>query len=539
MIILIMNMMNNRGDNMFAAGKKEMQMTDHYTINELGLPGAVLMENAGQKVVEEIIAINNNYKKIVILVGGGNNGGDGFVIGRKLWDMGYTPILWLLVPPEKIKGDANIHFNVYKNRQLPISYFNGEFELSKIKNDIEDAEIIVDAMMGTGIKGEVRPPFQRIINFVNENHEGKTIVAVDIPSGLNSETGKVEGAVVKATKTITFVLPKKGFFLQEGPKYIGEWKAVDISVPPSLIERLQLKLPEIITPALVKKSLPKRIVNGHKGSFGHVLVIGGSKEYVGAPQYTAKAAFYSGAGLVSLAIPDTIYPIIAGHNSESIFMPIETENGVFSKNGKRTILSKLKKYDTVAIGPGLGRVKENKEFVLDILNGVKEQSVVIDADGLHYLKDSLHMLKELSSNIILTPHPGEMANLLNISIQEVESNRLKIAEHFATSYNVFLVLKGHRTIMATPNGALYINPIGNDSLSKGGSGDVLTGFIASFLAQGASPSAAMIAGGYLHAKAGECLGKKYTSYSVTPMDLIQNVKYEIAEFSENNYINIM
>jgi hydroxyethylthiazole kinase-like uncharacterized protein yjeF len=302
---------------MFAAGQKDMQKMDQYTMEKLGLPGIVLMENAGAKVVEEIIA--NTYlgePKVIVIAGAGNNGGDGFVIARRLFDLGFEPLLCLLTDPERIKGDAKVHLNVYRNRKLPIFYFQ-ENRLEALRDEINSRDIIVDAILGTGVNGPVRDPFNRVISLINEFSGEKPIFSVDIPSGVSSDTGKVEGCAVKADQTFTFVFPKKGFFLQDGPKYVGEWKALDIAVPPSITKDLGLIMPKLITQHIGEASVPVRPEHGHKGTFGHALILGGSRHFVGAPIFAAKAAINVGAGLVTLAVPEGIYPMVAAQNPES------------------------------------------------------------------------------------------------------------------------------------------------------------------------------------------------------------------------------
>ncbi|RST73054.1 NAD(P)H-hydrate epimerase [Siminovitchia acidinfaciens] len=316
---------------MFAAGRKEMQLMDQYTMDVIGLPGVVLMENAGTKIAEEVIASSPcENPRIIVLAGAGNNGGDGFVIARKLYDSGYDCVVCFIADPNKMKGDAKVHFDVYNKRGLPIWYFHNNSS-RKLHNLLSEADIIVDAMLGTGVNGPLREPVSEIISFVNRL-KSKIIMSVDIPSGLNSDTGKAVGMAVKASKTVSFVYPKKGFFLLDGPKYIGEWKAVDISVPTSIVENLDLQMPKVITEPLVKDVIPKRPIDGHKGTFGHVLVLGGSRPYVGAPLFTAKSSLLSGAGLVTLAVPESIYPMAASQMPQALFFPLPEKNGQFSEH---------------------------------------------------------------------------------------------------------------------------------------------------------------------------------------------------------------
>lgn len=509
---------------MFAAGQKDMQQMDRYTIEKIGLPGVVLMENAGAKVVEEILALSlPQNTKVIVLAGGGNNGGDGFVIARRLLDSGLEPLLCLLVNPERIHGDAKVNLNVYINRGLPVFYLH-ENSVQALRLKLAQADIIIDAMLGTGVNGPVRPPFNEVISIVNELQNKKMIISVDIPSGVSSDNGKVEGTAVHATKTITFVFPKKGFFLNEGPKYIGEWKAVDISVPQSIVPKLGLEMPNVITDSLARSCVPTRPMYGHKGTFGHALILGGSRSYIGAPIFAAKAAFHSGAGLVTLAIPESIFPMVSAQNPESLYLPLSECDGHFSENAIADISPHLYKFDSVAIGPGMGRFTGGERWLESLIASLSDQPIVVDADALFLLRNKLDLISTYKGDVIFTPHPGEMARLVNKTVKEVEADRIEIATTFAKEYNLHLLLKGHRSIIADPNGAVYLNPNGHDALGKGGSGDVLTGLITSFLAQGASPLNALISSSYLHAKAGEEKARTKSHYGVMPFDLIEGVK---------------
>ncbi|MEH7276985.1 NAD(P)H-hydrate dehydratase, partial [Neobacillus vireti] len=481
---------------MFAAGQKEMKKMDQFTIERIGLPGAVLMENAGARVVEEILkSAESSNPRVIVLAGGGNNGGDGFVITRRLFDHGLHPQLWLLVDPVRIKGDAKIHLDVYLNRGLPlIQLQKNNFET--LQDELSQADIIIDAILGTGVNGPVREPLKNVISMVNSFEGKKLIISVDIPSGVSSDTGRVEGEAVKASKTITFVFPKKGFFLNDGPQYVGEWKAVDISVPPSIVEKLGLELPRLITEQLAKAAIPIRPKHGHKGTFGHALILGGSRQYIGAPIFSAKSALQSGVGLATLAIPETIYPMVAAQNPESLLLPLSDENGHFSEEAIVELAPLLGQFDCVAVGPGISRFPNGEEWMKALFSHLTDQPVVIDADALNLIRNQMDLLRNYKGKVIMTPHPGEMSKLLNVSVKEVEANRLEIASQFAKEHAIYLLLKGHRSIIAEPTGELYINPHGHDALGKGGSGDILTGLIASFLAQGADPIHALISASY-------------------------------------------
>jgi hydroxyethylthiazole kinase-like uncharacterized protein yjeF len=517
---------------MFAAGRKEMMRMDQYTIVELGLPGVVLMENAGAKVVEEILASPAGVpSRVVVLAGGGNNGGDGFVIARRLADANVKTLLCMLVSPERIRGDAKIHLDVYLKRNLPL-FKVWEREAEALRAELRSADLIVDAMLGTGGTGALREHLRQTISLVNELHGLKPVIAVDIPSGLDGDNGKVEEIAIRATKTVTFVFPKKGFFLQGGPTHVGEWKAVDISVPTSVVEPLQLDMPRVITESLVKSSLPKRPRHGHKGIFGHALIVGGCRTYVGAPVFAAKAAIHAGAGLVTTALPTSLYPIAAAQMPESIFFPLSEVDGYITEQAWEQLAPQLHQYQCIAIGPGIGKFPNGESWIRKILENLHGQPLVIDADALYHIRNSLDMVRNYKGPVIFTPHPGEMAMLLDRSVKEVEQDRLGTARTFATTHQLYLLLKGHRTIIASPDGELYINPFGHDALGKGGSGDVLTGLITSFLAQGAAPISALIAASALHAKAGEWKARRLSHYGVMPLDVIDAVKEQLALMSQ-------
>ena len=413
---------------MYIAGQKDMQLMDQYTMENIGLPGAVLMENAGAAVVNEVVKdFPNRSTKIIVLSGGGNNGGDGFVIARRLSDFGYDVKLVLAVAEQKLKGDAKMHYEVYKQRQLPM--------MPAINNSLKHAHVIVDALLGTGVQGEVREPFYSLIQAVNDTTA--FVYAVDIPSGVNADTGEVANISIHANKTITFALPKKGFYLQQGPGFIGEVVCADISVPLSLVQILGLDLPQLITHELGKSTVPKRPAHGHKGTFGHVLVIGGCKSYVGATIYTAKAAFHSGAGLVTLAVPETIYPFVATQCPESLLLPLQDERGAIEAQSFLTNNIDFSTYKTIVFGPGLGRQVDGATLLRQLITKLTGQTLIIDADGLYFARDLLEELRGYEGDIILTPHPGEMAHLIGLTVAEIEKNRLLIAKQFAQDYGVY------------------------------------------------------------------------------------------------------
>ncbi|MGG0655778.1 NAD(P)H-hydrate dehydratase [Rummeliibacillus pycnus] len=504
---------------MYIGGKKDLNALDQYTIETLGLPGTVLMENAGNAVVEALLKDYEDVEaKILVLAGAGNNGGDGFVIARKLCDRGFNVELCLLVDESKIKGDALTHFTIYRKRQLPFFQLT-ETNFYKLQEKMNCATIIVDAMLGTGTQGSIREPYRSVIQMVNQSTA--FVLSVDIPSGLQADDGHVEEFAIKADQTVTFVMPKIGFYLQDGPNYIGDLKVVDISVPTEYVKQLNLTLPKLITYSDVFAQMPKRPANGHKGTFGHGLVIGGSKPYVGAPIYSAKSAFHTGIGLVTLAIPECNYPMSAVQLPEALFLPLNHQNGHITQTA--LFEHDFSKFNAISFGPGISRFEDGDKLVQALFNQLKGQPIIIDADGLYFLRNQMQLVKDYQGPVIITPHPGEMATLLNTTIKEVEEHRLEIAKQFAEKYNVYVLLKGHRSIVATPNGNTWINPFGHDALGKGGSGDVLTGVILSLLCQGANIEKALVCATFLHARAAELQAKELSHYGVTPNTIIEGI----------------
>lgn len=500
---------------MYIATQQQMNQLDQYTMQELGLPGIVLMENAGFAVVQEILQDLNGAKKtVLILAGGGNNGGDGFVIARRLVDAGLPVRVMLAVNEAQLTGDAKVHFDAYIKRGFTVE----NYDATKLQDELMNSDIVVDCLLGTGAKGDVRSPMKEMIEAVNAAQ--KTVYAVDIPSGVNANTGEVANVAIKATKTITFVMPKIGFFMQHGPQYVGEWKAVDISVPPSVVEKLDLKLPILLDEQIAKNALPDRPLHGHKGTFGHCLVVAGCINYIGAPQYTAKAAFHNGVGLVTLAIPSDIYTVVASQCAECLMLPLPSDNGSFHAEALSNI--DVASFKTIAFGPGIGRKMNGKQLLSSLFEKCTNQTIVIDADGLYFYKQLVEDdVTYKGGDIILTPHPGEMATLTGRSVAEVEANRIQIACDYAMQHGVYVLLKGHRPIIASPDGTCWINPHGNDALGKGGSGDILTGMITAYATQGATALEAMLAASYFHARVAERLGEQQSHASITPLDLLK------------------
>lgn len=504
---------------------EEMRRIDQETIQNIGIPGIVLMENAGLGV---ICAIEKNFdmsniKKISIFVGKGNNGGDGLVIARHLKNKGYDIKIYLLSSPDRFQGDALVNLHIAQNMGLNIETILSESDLEYHKTNIANSDLLIDAIFGTGLTGAVRGVAAKVISFIN--HTGLPVVAVDLPSGLDSDTGKIEGECIKAILTVTMGLPKRGLLLYPGAGFIGKLEITDIGIPSSVIESQGIKVNLIQVDNIQK--LPKRLPDSHKGNFGRVLVLGGSVGLTGAAAMASESALRAGAGLVTLGIPKSLNPIMEGKLTEVMTLPLpETENQAFSKSSFDNIMKIVNNFDVVAIGPGMSRDPETSWLVRELCKSINIPKI-IDADGLNAISEDKSVLKDIDKNTIFTPHPGEMARLIDGTVSDVQSDRVNIAQRFAIDNNIIMILKGVPTVVAEPNGEVYLNTTGNPGLASGGTGDVLTGIIAGFIAQGLTLRDSAILGVYIHGLAGDMAAEELGEPGMIAGDVIKFIPLAI------------
>ncbi|WP_418791570.1 NAD(P)H-hydrate dehydratase [Phosphitispora sp. TUW77] len=487
---------------MYLLTAEEMQNLDRTAINELGIPGVVLMENAGLQVVKEIKEMigEPRGKTITVFAGKGNNGGDGFVVARHLLNAGAEVKVLMFADINDITGDAKVNLNILQSMgHNPYSIVNPN-SLNIVKLSMVYTDLVVDAIFGTGFRGAVSEHVGKIIEIINSS--GNPVIAVDIPSGLEANTGQTHGTCIKASRTVTFAQAKIGLVIQEGPLYAGELIVADISIPPNLLKSQYIKR-FMTTPETVRNLMPYRALDGHKGSYGKILVVGGSQGLSGAAAMASMAALRAGAGLVTLAVPDGIHSLMEVKLTEVMTKPLpETEEMTISLKATGAVLEMMEAYDVLALGPGISTNESTVEFVREILPQLGKPAV-IDADGLNALVDSPDILKTCQAVPVLTPHPGEMARLLGIKINEVQNNRVEVALEAAVRWNAVIVLKGFRTVIAGPDGTVYINPTGNPGMASGGIGDILTGVIAGLIGQGLTSIEAAVAGVYFHGLAGD------------------------------------
>ena len=504
----------------------QMKELDRQAIEERGIPSIDLMERAAEGVARaalELLPARPGRCKGAVLCGAGNNGGDGVAAARLLFLKGLKIRVFLVGAYEKLTPDA-----LEETRRL------SECGVELERFDPADAgqrawvlgcDVVVDALFGVGLSRPIGAdtPFAAAVDWMNGSRAA--VVAADIASGVAADTGDVLGRAVRADRTVTFTLPKIGQAVGEGAVLSGDVEVRDIGIPADLVQKLACRA-QTAERDFARAALPPRRADGHKGTFGKVLIVGGAVGYTGAPYLTAAAAVRTGCGLVSLGVPEAIWPVEAAKCVSAMPFPLPDKHGKLSPKAKAEILRRAAGCDAVAIGPGLGRSEGVTELVLDLLREIR-QPVVLDADGINALAGHIDVLDARRNAVtVLTPHDGEFAR---IGGDLSAGDRLGAARAFAAAHGCILVLKGHRTVTAAPAGNALVNTTGNSGLAKGGSGDVLTGVIASLLAQGASPVQAAAGGVWLHGRAGDLAAERLTAYGMTPEDVIAALPAAIRE----------
>ena len=480
---------------------QQMREIDRKAIEENNLFGLILMENAGLRIFQNLkkIYADLRLKKVIIFAGSGNNGGDGFVVARHLYNYGVKVKVFLLAPFNKIKGEAGENLNIIDKMGVElIETETTKFE--EIQEAVQNYDLIIDAILGTGLQGSVTGLKAKIIDLVNV--AGKEVVAIDVPSGLDADTGKLEGPCIKATHTITLALPKIGLLLFPGASYAGKVTVEDIGIPSCLLKNNKIKT-NMVTREIVKSLLPFRATYSHKGSFGKVLILAGSVGMTGAAYLASEAAMRSGAGIVVLGIPRSLNPIMEVKLTEVMTLPLaETEKQSLGEDVEETILKLMKDFSVLGMGPGISLELETQRLVRKIIEK-SNIPLVVDADAIYAISKDTNILKKIKVPMVITPHPGEMAKLVNKDTDYILNNQLDITREIAQEFGIVVVLKGARTIIANKEGEVYINVGDNSGMATGGSGDVLTGIICSLIAQGANNFSAAIAGVYIHSLAGD------------------------------------
>lgn len=479
---------------------QEMRELDRRTIEEVGVPSLVLMENAGRSTYQ---VLRREFPDlggpVGIAAGRGNNGGDGFVVARHLANDGFPVTVFLLAEKSQVQGDARVNLDILDRMGVEVSEVLTEEDLSLAVHRLSRVELIVDALLGTGLNAPVRGLLGTLIDRIN--HLRPRVVAVDIPSGLSADTGEPLGIAVRADVTVTYGFPKLGQVLPPGRDYAGRLWQVDIGIPPALAAGVKA---ELATAQEMRRLLPPRPFASHKGTYGHLVVLAGSEGKTGAAALAAEGGLRAGAGLVTAACPASLNDILEVKITEAMTLPVPEARGarVFGRQALEPLLDFMADKTALALGPGIGTHPETQELVCHLVRRLP-QPLVIDADGINCLSRAPDCLKEAAGPRLLTPHPGEMARFLRTAVKDVQARRLEIARDAAARYGVHVVLKGAQTVVAAPDGRISLNVTGNPALASGGTGDVLTGLIGGYLAQRLDPWDAARLGVYLHGLAAD------------------------------------
>jgi ADP-dependent NAD(P)H-hydrate dehydratase / NAD(P)H-hydrate epimerase len=499
----------------------EMQAIDKRAIEGCGLPGMILMENAGRGAVD---CLKRRFpdlsaKRVVIFAGKGNNGGDGFVMARHLLNRGAEVSVLLLGKTQELKEDAKLNAGIAQNIGVEIHAVDAD-NFKSFDHRLRHSDLLIDAIFGTGLTKPASGFYAEVFEKINQLR--KFVVCVDIPSGVDSDSGQLIGPHVEADLTLALALLKRSHVTFPSAGAMGDIEVVDIGIPQKAINAHPPAV-QMVEPDDVAAWLKKRPRDTHKGDFGHVLVIAGSRGKGGAAGLTALGALRSGCGLVTLGIPESCQKALEFHPLEVMTVSLpETENGTLALKARDLILEQVQGKSALAIGPGISTDPETVQLLRETLPAV-QIPIVLDADAVNCLAldGGLELLK--NSEVVLTPHPKEMSRISGLSTQEIQADRIATASRFAQSHSVHLVLKGARSVLAFADGSVFINPTGNPGMATAGSGDVLTGIIASLIAQRLDLRQAVIAGTYLHGLSGDIIAEKSAEASLIAGDLLNGL----------------
>lgn len=498
---------------------EEMRRLDRRAVTELDIPGATLMENAGRGAADGIRALLEEFKaprqgaRVAVVCGKGGNGGDGFVVARWLKKWGARPEVLLAFPEAEIGGDAEEKLRELKRGGVRPWVLESE---SAAAEALGGADVVVDALLGTGSHGAPEGRVARLIELINAS--GRPVVALDIPSGVSADGGPPPGAAVRSMLTLTFAGWKRGLVAGPGAELAGEVEVVPIGIPEAEVLR------DITTFVLERQDIaphfPPRPRDAHKGSYGHVLIVAGSLGKTGAAALAATAAMRSGAGLVTVATPASQQPVVASLVFEAMTEALpETPARTLALKAREVVAELALRRDAVALGPGIGLDEETQTVARALVQDLAKP-MAVDADALSALAGHLDILRGAPAARCLTPHPGEMARMLGAAVGDVQRDRIAAAREFATRYRAHVVLKGAWSIVGDPDGRVVVNPTGNPGMASGGTGDVLTGMLGAFLARGLAPAAALQSAVYLHGLAGDIAAEGVGEESLIASDVI-------------------
>jgi ADP-dependent NAD(P)H-hydrate dehydratase / NAD(P)H-hydrate epimerase len=507
----------------------QMREADRRTIEDIGIPSLVLMENAGRQVVAAMEAIHTDLseRQVAVLCGRGNNGGDGFVVARTLVQRGVDVSVFLIGRVSDVRGDARTNLEVLGHLGITVIEIADSQAWELHLSEVRDCTLIVDAIFGTGLNAPVSGLIESVITDVNAS--GIPVVSIDLPSGLSADSCDPIGESIEAGTTVTLGAPKLPLVLPPGETRAGDIVIADIGIPSEVLDSVDGPQIDLLTRSSAREHLTPRTPDSHKGDYGHVLIGAGSRGKSGAAHLSGIGALRSGAGLVTVATAASCQDVVASMAPEYMTVGLRENAEGLDPDEVDPLLDLAR--DVVAIGPGLGQASGTRAFVRALVDRAT-MPLVVDADGLNAFSGEPDRLTGREGrDIIITPHPGEMARLVGMSTDEVQASRLEIARNFATSHHLYVVLKGHRTLIATPDGKIFINPTGNPGMSTGGTGDVLTGMIAAWLAHLLDAEAACKLAVYLHGMAGDLAEADEGEVSMTAGDLAGRIGDAILELT--------
>lgn len=534
---------------MIIATVDQMKKLDEWAIVEAGIPRLLLMEGAGRSVASNLTTAFGKVDKCVVVAGKGNNGGDGLVAARHLFASGSEVEVFLPARKSELAGEVKTNLEIAEKLGIKVTEIGEGPSLKLLEESLKGADAVIDAIFGIGFSGDVLGAFAGCIDLINDCKTRITdkkpyhIVSVDIPSGLNADTGSFGSHCVKADMTVTFTYIKRGLLQYPAMDMAGKLVIADIGIPktnpldtvkgahPS---RAQIKLCEldIITSEYVANKIPQRDISAHKGLSGEVFIVAGSLGMMGAAAMAAKSALRVGAGLVRVGVPDSLAIEFNSIVPEVITVPLpETKEISLSPKAVQKVMEFYERSDAIAIGPGLSAQKETVQFVSQLFEALakadKKTPILIDADAINALAGAPSILKNSKLNLILTPHPGEMSRLARLQAEDIQKRRVEVAKEISRKFSAVVVLKGARTIVADPDGRALINLTGNPGMASAGMGDVLTGAISGLLAQGLTPFDASACAVFVHGMAGDVVASLKGEHGIIASDLIEALPYVI------------
>jgi ADP-dependent NAD(P)H-hydrate dehydratase / NAD(P)H-hydrate epimerase len=522
----------------------QMSEVDRLTTERYRIPSILLMENAGRSFTDELAKASPGLdgKHIMILCGRGNNGGDGLVVARYLTLRGAKPSILLFSEPGKLKGDALTNWEIVHAMGLPAQILPTSLLAKSYFKKAAVPDVIVDALFGTGLSKPIGPDFQPMVEWINKASGKAFVAAVDIPSGLMADSFRVPGPAVKAHLTVTFSALKLAHVIPPAADFAGRVVLVSIGSPPALFENPEYRF-NLIDQEQVRSALPRRARDSHKGTFGHIFVVAGSRGKSGAALMTGLAALRSGSGLVTLWLPESLQRGVVGKFPELMteFLP-ETDEGTSDWTGAKKILAQLSQSDTLVLGPGMTTHASTKNLIWELVRR-SPVPVVLDADGINaFMPPAEPLQNDADQPVIITPHPGEMARLTGRKIVEIQKDRAQTALEYASRNNCHVILKGFQTVIASPAGDLFINDTGNPGMATGGTGDILAGMVGRFAAgwKHQSPSGDraslanyLSAAVYLHGLAGDLAAKDKGRESLIATDLVMQIPHAFKKVLES------